>query len=52
LDRFIADGMAIYRTDLHGDVVLTIDGNGNISFVTDNQPSDTAVKTGADTLNA
>lgn len=52
LDRFIEDNMAIYRTDLHGNVVLTIDGNGNISFVTDNQPSDTAVKTGADTLNA
>lgn len=52
LDRFVADDMAIYRTDLHGNIVLTIDGNGTISFVTDNQPSDTAVKTGADTLNA
>ena len=48
LDRFIADDMTIYRTDLHGDIVLTIDGNGNLSFVTDHTPAQSEVEKGAD----
>ena len=48
LDRFIADDMTIYRTDLHGDIVLTIDGNGNLSFVTDHTPTQSEVEKGAD----
>ena len=48
LDRLIADDMTIYRTDLHGDIVLTIDGNGNLSFVTDHTPAQSEVEKGAD----
>ena len=40
--------MTIYRTDLHGDIVLTIDGNGNLSFVTDHTPAQSEVEKGAD----
>lgn len=32
LDRFIARNMTIYRTDNNGTIVLSIDGDGNMSF--------------------
>lgn len=51
LDRLIADDMTIYRTDLHGDITLEIDGDGNITFFTaHNPPNASDVFVGADTL--
>lgn len=35
LDRLKEDEMELYRTDLHGTVVLIVDGQGNISFTTE-----------------
>ena len=32
LDRFIADDMTIYRTDNNGNIVLTVDENGEMKF--------------------
>ena len=50
LDRFIADNMTIYRTDLHGTILLEIDGEGNMTFATDNNPPASDVLKGADTV--
>lgn len=50
LDRFIADNMTIYRTDLHGTILLEIDGEGNMTFATDYTPSESDVLKGADAV--
>ena len=50
LDRFIADNMTIYRTDLHGTILLEIDGEGNMTFATDYNPPASDVLKGADTV--
>jgi len=36
IDRLVAKNMTIYRTDLNGNIILTIDGKGDISFTTEN----------------
>ena len=35
LDRLRADNMTLYRTDLHGTVVLVVDANGTLTFTTE-----------------
>ena len=50
LDRFIADNMTIYRTDLHGTILLEIDGEGNMTFATDYNPTASDVLKGADAV--
>lgn len=50
LDRFIADNMTIYRTDLHGTILLEIDGDGNMAFTTDYNPPASEVLKGADAV--
>ena len=50
LDRFIADNMTIYRTDLHGTILLEIDGEGNMTFATDYNPPASDVLKGADAV--
>ena len=34
LDRFREDNMTLYRTDLHGTIVLVVNGQGEIAFTT------------------
>lgn len=49
LDRLRAEGMTVYRTDLHGVIVCTIDKDGNITITPTNKDvSETAVWKGAD----
>ena len=38
LDRFIADDMTIYRTDNNGNIVLTVDENGEMKFTLERLP--------------
>lgn len=35
LDRLRADNMTLYRTDMHGTVVLVVDANGTLTFTTE-----------------
>ncbi len=48
LDRLKARNMTVYRTDLNGDVTLTITDKGNISFSTQRSASDKDIFTGQD----
>lgn len=53
LDRFKARNMSVYRTDKHGSIVLTIDGEGELKFAVDNSDvTDEEIFKGADTENA
>ncbi len=53
LDRFKARNMSVYRTDKHGSIVLTIDGEGELKFTVDNSDvTDEEIFKGADTENA
>ena len=52
LDRFSADDMTVYRTDLNGTIVLVIDSNGTLSFTTDKTANESDIFTGADTKKA
>ena len=52
LDRFSADDMTVYRTDLHGTIVLVIDSNGTLSFTTEKTANESDIFTGADTKKA
>ena len=40
INRFFAMGCAIYRTDLHGDIVMNIDYMGKYDFITDKVNND------------
>jgi len=40
LDRFKEDNMTLYRTDLHGTVVLVVDSAGNLTFTTEKTPTE------------
>lgn len=35
LDRFKEDNMNLYRTDLHGTIILVVDSNGTLTFTTE-----------------
>ena len=48
LDRLRADNMTLYRTDLHGTVVLVVDANGTLTFTTE-KTTTADVWMGADT---
>ena len=48
LDRFIADDMTIYRTDNNGNIVLTVDENGEMTFTTEREADQAANRVGAD----
>jgi competence protein ComEC len=48
LDRFKEDNMTLYRTDLHGTIVLVVDGQGNIAFTTEKTATED-IWVGADT---
>lgn len=48
LDRFKEDDMTLYRTDLHGTIVLVVDGQGNIAFTTEKTTTED-IWVGADT---
>ncbi len=48
LDRFKEDDMTLYRTDLHGTIVLVVDGQGNIAFTTEKTATED-IWVGADT---
>ncbi len=46
LDRLVADNTVIYRTDLQGTIVLSVDSEGILNFYTDKTASDADLKTG------
>lgn len=49
LDRLLAVGVEyLFRTDLNSDIVLTVDSDGDMRFVTDNEVSQTNEFIGAD----
>lgn len=48
LDRLKARGMTVYRTDLNGDIVLTVDSRGEIEFSTEKYASASAIFKGQD----
>ncbi len=50
LDRFVERNMDIYRTDLQGTIVLSVDASGALVFHTEKTASATDLKVGADTL--
>ena len=51
LDRFEERNMAVYRTDLHGTIVLVVNSTGALSFTTQNTNVDNGkIFVGADTL--
>lgn len=49
LDRLRADNMTLYRTDMHGTVVLVVDSNGTITFTTE-KTTTADIWVGADTV--
>ena len=49
LDRFIARGVMIYRTDLMGNIVLSIKDT-EISFITEKEATQDQARVGADTV--
>jgi beta-lactamase superfamily II metal-dependent hydrolase len=49
LDRFKADNMTLYRTDLHGTIVLVVDSTGALTFTTAKTTTED-VWVGADTV--
>lgn len=48
LDRFIKDDMTIYRTDNNGNIVLTVDENGEMTFTTEREADQAVNRVGAD----
>ena len=48
LDRLRADEMELYRTDLHGTIVLVVDSNGTLTFTTEKTTTED-IWVGADT---
>lgn len=47
LNRFITRGMTIYRTDNNGNIVLTVSGNGDMSFDLEKQATQEKNRKGA-----
>lgn len=52
LDRFIEDDMTIYRTDNNGNIVLTVDENGEMKFTLEREADQSVNQVGADTAAA
>ena len=52
LDRLAAHNMTVYRTDKNGTVVLTIDGDGEMTFSVETEVSQEVILIGADTEKA
>ena len=52
LDRLAAHNMTVYRTDKNGTVVLTIDGDGEMTFTVETEVSQEVIFIGADTEKA
>ena len=52
LDRFIEDDMTIYRTDNNGNIVLTVDENGEMKFTLEREADQSVNQVGADTATA
>lgn len=52
LDRLKAHNMTVYRTDRNGTIVLTIDGESQMSFAVETEASQEVIFIGADTENA
>lgn len=48
LDRLIEDGMTIYRTDNNGNIVLTVDKNGEMTFTPEREVDQSVNRVGAD----
>ena len=48
LDRLIADDMTIYRTDNNGNIVLSVDENGETTFTTEREADQAVNRIGAD----
>ena len=48
LDRLIADDMTIYRTDNNGNIVLSVDENGEMTFTTEREADQAVNRVGAD----
>lgn len=48
LDRLIADDMTIYRTDNNGNIVLSVDENGEMTFTTEREADQSVNRVGAD----
>lgn len=47
LDRLKAEDMTVYRTDLQGNIVLTVDKDGNLSFTSEKTADNNALFVGA-----
>lgn len=52
LDRFAKRNMTVYRTDTNGTIVLTIDGEGNMTFSVETEVEQAINLIGADSDNA
>ena len=52
LDRLIEDNMTIYRTDNNGNIVLTVDENGEMKFTLEREADQSVNQVGADTAAA
>ena len=52
LDRLIADDMTIYRTDNNGNIVLSVDENGEMTFTTEREVDQAVNRVGADAAAA
>lgn len=52
LDRLIEDDMTIYRTDNNGNIVLTVDENGEMKFTLEREADQSVNQVGADTAAA
>ena len=48
LDRLIAQDMTIYRTDNNGNIVLTVDKNGEMTFTPEREADQSVNRVGAD----
>ena len=48
LDRLVADDMTIYRTDNNGNIVLSVDENGEMTFTTEREADQAVNRIGAD----
>lgn len=48
LDRLIADDMTIYRTDNNGNIVLSVDENGEMKFTLEREADQSVNRVGAD----
>lgn len=52
LNRLIADDMTIYRTDNNGNIVLSVDENGEMTFTTEREADQAVNRVGADAAAA